>query len=96
MKRRLMHIAHEIKSNYSNFAEALKAAWRIIKLRLSLKSGVVAFSFKKVDGSIRKAIGTLKNTPATLGVKATNYAVFTYFDVEANGWRSAKLSNLIF
>lgn len=96
MKTRLFKIAHSIKGQYETFAAALTAAWKVIKLRMKLKSGVVSFSFKKVDGSMRKAVGTLKDTPAALGIKALNYSVLTFFDVEAQGWRSSRIENLIF
>jgi len=90
MKTKLFKIAHSIKANYTSFSEALKQAWRIIKLSVCMKLGAVAFTFKKVDGSIRQAVGTLKDTPAVLGTKAKNYSAFTYYDIEANGWRSFK------
>jgi len=96
MKTRLFKIAHSIKGHYATFSEALTAAWKVIKLMLKLKSGTASFAFKKVDGSIRKAIGTLKDVPASKGVKATNYGQFIYFDIEANDFRSAKVENLIF
>jgi len=96
MKSRLFKIAHSIKANYTTFSEALTAAWKIIKLRMAMKLGAVAFSFMKVDGTLRKAIGTLKDVPASTGVKATNYGQFIYWDVETAGYRSAKVQNLIF
>ena len=96
MKSTLFHIAHSIKANYATFAEALKMAWKTIKLRMQMKRGVVHFAFTKVDGTIRKAIGTLNNVPASTGTKAPNYSVFIYFDVEANAYRSSRINNLIF
>ena len=96
MKTKLFKMAWAIVANFNSFAEALKAAWKAIKLSSKMKSSVVSFSFKKIDGSIRKAIGTLKDVPATLGVREPNHSVLTYFDVEANAWRSAKIENLLF
>lgn len=97
MKSKLFKIAHSIKANYATFAEALKQAWRIIKLSVRMKLGEVSFTFKKIDGSLRKAVGTLKDTPAITGNgKPKNFGVMTYFDVEANGWRSFKFENLIY
>lgn len=96
MKTRLFKTAHAIKALFSSFSEALKYAWKVIRLSIEMKKGNVSFSFKKVDGSIRKAIGTLKDVPATFGVKETNYSVFTYFDVEANSYRCSRIENLIF
>lgn len=96
MKSKLFKIAHSIKANYATFSEALKYAWKVIRLRIKMKSGVVSFSFIKVDGSIRKAIGTLKDIPASTGTKSPNHSVFTYFDIEAASYRSARIENLIF
>lgn len=95
MKRKLFKMAWAIVGQFNSFAEALTAAWKAIKLASQMKKGVVSFSFKKIDGSIRKAIGTLKDVPATKGNESAHSAL-TYFDLEANGWRSAKIENLIF
>lgn len=96
MKTKLFKMAWATVSKFNSFAEALTAAWKVTKLASKMKQGVVSFAFKKIDGSIRKAIGTLKDIPATLGFKAVNYSVFTYFDIEANAYRCAKVENLIF
>lgn len=96
MKTKLFKIAHSIKGQYATFSEALTAAWKVIKLTIKMKLGNVNFSFNKIDGSVRNAIGTLKNVPATLGTKAPNLSLFTYYDVEAQGWRSSRIENLIF
>jgi len=95
MKTRLFKTAWAIVGKYNSFSEALSSAWKSIKLRAKLKSGVVSFSYKKIDGSIREAIGTLKDVPAVLGVKAPNYSLFTYFDLEANSYRCSKIENLL-
>jgi len=97
MKARVMKTAWAIAAHFSTFADALRRAWKIVKLSFSLKRGVVAFSYLKKDGSIRNATGTLDNTPPVAGSgKPKNYATFTYFDIEANGWRCACAHNLIF
>lgn len=59
----------------------------IIKL---LQKGVVNFVYKKKDGSIRKAIGTLKD----IEVKFKRPDIIPYFDLEKKGFRSFKLDNL--
>lgn len=59
----------------------------IIKL---LQEGVVNFIYKKKDGSIRKAIGTLKD----MNVKFKKPDTISYFDIEKKGFRSFKLDNL--
>lgn len=94
MKNKLFKMAWAIVGKFNSFAEALTAAWKAIKLAAKMKKGVVSFSFTKIDGSIRKAIGTLKYALATVGKESSN-SVLTYFDLEANGWRSAKIENII-
>lgn len=97
MKSRLFNIAWAVRKQFSTFAEALTHAWKIIRLQLGLCLGVVTFSYKKVDGSTRVATGTLDSVPATKGVKRpTNYSLLTYFDLDVQEFRSAKIANLIF
>ncbi len=58
MKTKLFKIAHAIKAQFATFGEALKQAWRIIKLQSRMMVGNASFKFRKVDGSIREAVGT--------------------------------------
>lgn len=94
MKSLLFKIAHTVKSKFNSFSEALKYAWKVIKLRMKMKKGIVSFRFKKVDGSIREAVGTLPATPQGNG--KPNLKVFTYFDVEKNDYRCSRIDALIF
>lgn len=98
MKSQLFKIAHAIKSNYTSFSEALKHAWKVIKLKIQLKRGEVSFKFKKVDGTIRTALGTL-NLTVEKGegnkTKAPNYGQIAYFDLQKGQYRSFKAENLI-
>lgn len=97
MKSRLFNIAWAVRKQFSTFAEALTFAWRTIKLQWALCLGVVTFSYKKVDGSTRIATGTLDSVPATKGLKRpANYSLLTYFDIDAQEFRSGKIANLIF
>ena len=73
----------------------------------ALKAGKVKFSYKKVDGSTREAVGTLK--PELMdGAKATEKKVedgkkkrfvpptiLIYWDLEAKGFRSFRKENFI-
>lgn len=57
-----------------------------------------AVYFRKVDGTIREAYGTLAErlTPATAGTstRRPNDTVQTYFDTEKQEWRCFKKANL--
>lgn len=84
------------KNGYS-MSEALKCAWTNIKLRALLHKKVVEFYFKKTDGTLRQAFGTLMSgrTPETKGTKKTADNCQVYFDCEKEEWRCFKKCNLI-
>ena len=70
------------------------------ELRQMMKEGKVTFQYKKNDGSIRQAVGTLKDeliTKKSSGgpcyPKECGYSV--YFDVEKDGFRVYAESQLI-
>ncbi|MBB6109738.1 hypothetical protein SAMN05421821_105156 [Mucilaginibacter lappiensis] len=98
MKRRLFNIAWSIVDQFNSFAEALAHAWKVIKLQYALcTQALVRFKYIKVsDGSVREAVGTLDGVPVTTGKKVVNYGLLTYFDLDAAGWRSCRIENLIF
>ena len=55
-----------VHKNGYTMAEALKCAWANFKLRKAMATKIVRFYFRKVDGSIREAFGTLaENTNIT-------------------------------
>ena len=88
-----------VRQNGYTLSEALKCAWANIKLRSAMLLGIVEFYYKKVDGSIRQAFGTLKadKLPQTTGEskRKTSSNVFTYFDTEKNEWRCFKRCNIL-
>ncbi len=87
-----------VKRNGFTMKEALKTAWCNFKLKAAMQSRIVKFYFAKVDGSIREAYGTLKESllPTTQGSgRKMNDTVQTYFDTEKGEWRCFKKANLI-
>lgn len=75
-------------------------AWQLYRLAKAMRERVVTFYYTKADGSIRKAMGTLKNVPvgATLGGKRVtkpSYKTMAYFDTEKNSFRCFKVENFI-
>lgn len=75
-------------------------AWELYRLAKRMRQGVVPFYYRKADGSIRRAMGTLRNLPAgaTLNGKRLtkpSYRTFVYFDVERDAFRCFKVENLI-
>ena len=89
-----------VKRNGYNLSKALKCAWANYRLQQSMKIGIVRFCFRKIDGTIREAVGTLLDNvvPTPKGSaqgKKTNDEIQVYFDTEKNEYRSFKKANLI-
>lgn len=88
-----------VKRNGYSMSEALKTAWMNIKLKAAIKERIVKFYFQKVDGSIREAYGTLKDSllPDSKGTDSRKKSdtVQTYFDTERGEFRCFKKANLI-
>lgn len=88
-----------VRKNGYTMAEALKCAWANIKLKTAMKDRIVKFYFQKVDGSVREAFGTLKETllPSATGVenRKRSETVQVYFDTEKSEYRCFKKANLI-
>lgn len=95
-RSRLFRMAHAIKSQFQSFAAALSHAWKVIRLTIKMTSGDASFSYRKVSGEIRQAVGTLNFTYEAKGSGRTAPAdSLVYFDREANGIRSFKIVNLV-
>lgn len=86
-----------VKLNGFSLSEAMKQAYRNIKLRAALALGIVKFYFRKVDGTIREAYGTLEPSklPATGGNRKTNETCQVYYDTEKQEFRCFKKANLV-
>lgn len=81
------------------FGKCLKLAWRNFNLVRRMHTEVVRFYFRKVDGTLREAWGTLRTdiVPPVEGndTRKKNDTVQTYYDTERQEWRSFKRLNLI-
>ena len=63
------------------------------ELKRTLAQRVVQFAFRKLDGSLRTAVGTtnLSNVPVDKhpqGVRESSPKAVVYFDIEKKEWRS--------
>jgi hypothetical protein len=69
-------------------------------LKNRLKSGPVKFAFKKKDGSLRLAYGTLdlNKIPADQQPKGGEASdkILPFYDLEKFAWRSVQIGQLIF
>ena len=92
--RRAWQIA---RSTGKAFAVCLSKAWALYRLTKQMRGGVVRFAYEKADGTLRKAVGTLHEVAATVkGTGHPNEALtIRYYDIEAGGWRSFRVENLI-
>lgn len=88
-----------VKRNGYSLSEALRTAWANVKLKARMQSGIVRFYYRKVDGSIREAFGTLAErlVPPTSGndTRKKNDTIQTYYDTEIGEWRCFKVANLL-
>lgn len=86
-----------VRKNGYTMSEAMKCAWANIKLRAQLSKRIVEFYFRKVDGTLRQAFGTLmgERVPQTKGTKRTADSCQVYFDTEKGEWRCFKKCNLV-
>ena len=83
-----------------SFAACLKRAWQLAKLAKAMKTKVVQFFYVKAStGELRQAFGTLQASVIDGLVKGTgrkaNENLMTYYDQEAQGFRSFKKFNLV-
>ena len=87
-----------VRRNGFTMSEAMRVAWANMKLKAAMKNRIVKFYFKKVDGSMREAYGTLKESmmPATSGDnRKKNDTIQVYYDTERQEYRCFKKANLV-
>ena len=97
--REILNLAWQfVRKNGFSMSEAMKIAWANMKLKAEMKKRIVKFYFRKVDGSIREAYGTLEEDklPTTSeSNRKKNDTVQVYFDTEREEYRCFKKANLL-
>ena len=108
--RRLMRTANYIRSEHpanGNMAFALKSAWWFESFRDAISNGLARFTYRKIDGSTRTALGTraLSLIPVDKIPKGDmsdgaatweeNVKAIPYFDLDVNEWRSFNVLNFV-
>lgn len=77
----------------------LRRAWVLYRLAKEMRKGMVTFYYKKVDGTIRRAEGTLQNLPfgTSLGKKGKtpSYKTMAYYDTAKGAFRCFKIENFV-
>jgi hypothetical protein len=71
------------------------------ELRARLNQGVVQFAFKKLDGTLRTAVGTTCLSAIPLdghpkGARESSPKVVCFFDIEKREWRSVNVLQEMF
>lgn len=53
----VMNLAWQmVKRNGYTMSEALRCAWRNVKMKVAMKQRIVKFYFAKIDGTVREAM----------------------------------------
>ena len=93
-----------VNKNIVTWSRALKRGWFFVDLREMMKKSVVRFMFKKKDGSIRYAKGTLHPILIPDDKKAKHdgltqwneqYKAIAFFDLDKQEWRSFNIHDFI-
>jgi len=99
MMREVMQLMWQfIRQNGLPQSEALKTAWRNVKLRKAMAQRICKFVFQKVDNSLRVAYGTLKSDivpPTADSGRKTNPTLQVYYDTKKASWRCFKRAQLL-
>ena len=90
MKSKVFKLAHSIKHFFNSFANALKAAWRIVKMQAGIKTNI---SFAKEDGEVREAEVIAISSLSTL---EKGFVRFVEIVDGVSQWRSFRLERMIF
>ena len=83
-----------------NLNQSLQVSMSIENLQFQLMNGTAHFIYRKKDGSLREAFGTLlekvveRNTNG-LGHPRKYDGLVAYFDIEEQNWRSFRFENFI-
>lgn len=98
---RVMKYAWQLrKSTRQTWRICMLKAWQLYRLAKAMREGVVSFIYRKADGSLRLAHGTLRNLPAGASfrgkrVTKPSYKTLAYFDTDKNSFRCFKVENLV-
>ena len=89
LKSRVFKLAHEIKANFDNFAQALKHAWKIAKGEFGK---IIKFKFfKKSNGEVREVEATYVSKTYKVAKDGSKIVRF----IENGEWRSFDIDTLI-
>ena len=96
----VMNAVKFIKNNIDTPASISKGMLMETLKKRMMRGEVCRFVYKKKDGSIRIAVGTLQKQAVQANVEGTGfpkryYGMFAYLDLEKMNWRGFKEENFI-
>lgn len=95
-RRKIFYVALHIKGNSGKtWSASLTHAWALYRLMRRMTHEVVTFTYRKKDGTIRTARGTLPPRDTSQGTPSGSHKVFHYYDLDARAYRSFRVENLI-
>ena len=99
IRKRVMKTAWQIfRRSTLTWRGSMLKAWMLVKATIAMTKGRVEFLYRKMDGTFRKAVGTLADLPYTSkGRKGTKspHSTVCYWDLEKEAFRSFRVENFI-
>lgn len=100
-RSKAMKLAHAIRkqNKFLTWGQCQAQAWKVIKLKAALKTGVVEFVYQKQNGELRAAKGTL--SPELFSYKSKSsgkpspLTIVKYFDCDKNAFRSFRAERIL-
>ena len=88
-----------VRDNGMDLSDAIKCAWLNIRLKAALRAGSVRFTFRKADGTIRAAFGTLEPSAIAYTPNGTGRPmpdnVQRYWDLDKGAYRAFSKAALL-
>lgn len=96
----LLNRATNMIINGYDLTQSLQVSVLIENLQLKLINGTAHFIYRKTNGELREAFGTLLERVADRNINGRGYprkldGLQAYFDIELQEWRSFRYENLI-
>lgn len=96
----LLNRATNMIINGYDLAQSLQVSALIENLQFKLINGTAHFIYRKANGELREAFGTLLEKVADRNINGRGYprkldGLQVYFDIEEQEWRSFRYKNLV-
>ena len=103
---RRAHYLENKTTEYYDKASSLRGAWWFESFRDAISNGFARFTYRKIDGTFRTALGT--RSPSLIPIDKLpkgdmsdgaaledNVKAIPYFDLDKNEWRSFSVLNFV-